>query len=164
VEALPRRCRGQDAVHTAADAYLPKLKDQDPEATSAYVMRTPFYNATWRTIAGLVGMLFRKPPKHRMPEAMKEMLDDVTMDGVPMQVFAQDGERRSIEGRPARHPRRLSDRQRRRLTQADVKKQNLRPMMRCTTPSDHQLEDRARQQRHVLTQVVLKEGNVGRQR
>jgi hypothetical protein len=40
-----KRCRdaadGEDAVHNAAETYLPKLKDQTPTDYQAYVMRAP---------------------------------------------------------------------------------------------------------------------------
>lgn len=87
------RCRdvtsGQDAVHFAADRYLPKLKDQTMTDYTAYVMRATFYNATWRTVAGLVGMLFRQPPKIEAPEQVKVYFDDITMSGTPLHLFAQ---------------------------------------------------------------------------
>lgn len=88
-----KRCRdaaeGQDSIHKAGESYLPMLKDQTQEDYNAYKLRATFYNATWRTIAGLVGMIFRKPPKVEVPENVKEYLKDVTTSGVPFQVFAQ---------------------------------------------------------------------------
>jgi hypothetical protein len=88
-----KRCRdvsaGQDAVHAGGEAYLPKLKDQQDADYKAYVMRASFYNATWRTIAGLVGMLFRQPPAVEVPEVLKALLEDVDAAGTPMQLFAQ---------------------------------------------------------------------------
>jgi hypothetical protein len=84
-DALPRwtKCRdviaGEDAVHNAGEKYLPKLSGQDANEYAAYVKRTPFYNATARTIDGLVGMLFRKEPVVTAPAAMDSMLDDMTL-------------------------------------------------------------------------------------
>lgn len=94
VRMLPRwqRCRdaadGQDAVHDAGEKYLPKLRDQTKEDYEAYKGRAVFFNATWRTISGLLGMVFRKPPIVEVPDEAKPLLDDVTMEGVPFQVFA----------------------------------------------------------------------------
>ncbi len=79
---------GQDAVHDAGEAYLPRLSDQENAEYEAYKKRTPFYNATWRTIVGLQGMLFRKPPKIEVPESMKDMLKDITLDGTPLHLLA----------------------------------------------------------------------------
>lgn len=70
---------GEDAVHKAGERYLPKLKGQDSGDYAAYVKRAPFYNATARTIDGMVGMLFRKEPVIEVPEAMRGMLDDMTL-------------------------------------------------------------------------------------
>lgn len=89
-----KRCRdaaaGQDAVHAAGVLYLPKLKNQDTDEYKAYLLRTSFYNATGRTISGLIGMLFRKPPKMECPEGIKADLKDVDMRGKPFTMFAQD--------------------------------------------------------------------------
>ena len=88
-----KRCRdvvaGQDAVHDAKTLYLPRLKDQVAEEYDSYTMRAPFFNASWRTVAGFVGMLFRKPPTLEVPSAMEDMLDDITLSGVSFHNFAQ---------------------------------------------------------------------------
>lgn len=81
---------GQDAVHKAGTAYLPKLKDQEETDYRAYVTRAGFYNATWRTIAGLSGMMFRKPPKVEIPAGIAPMMADVDMAGTSLDVFARD--------------------------------------------------------------------------
>lgn len=95
-----KRCRdvaaGQDAVHAAKAAYLPKLKDQTDDDYSAYVQRALFFGATWRTIAGLVGMLFRKPPAIEAPAGVTEFLADITTGGVPFHVFAQQVSEESL--------------------------------------------------------------------
>ncbi len=81
---------GQDAVHAAKELYLPKLKDQSNDDYASYVKRATFYNATWRTIAGMLGMLFRKPLIIDVPAAIEQFLEDISMDGSPLQVFAQE--------------------------------------------------------------------------
>jgi len=89
-----KRCRdaaaGQDAVHAAGTEYLPRLSDQNDDDYKAYVMRTPFFNATWRTLEGMKGMLFRKPPTITVPATAEPLMDDVTRAGVPLVVFAQN--------------------------------------------------------------------------
>lgn len=89
-----KRCRdaasGQDAVHDAGGEYLPKLKDQTEDDYKAYRNRAVFFNATWRTISGLVGMLFRKPPKTESPTVTEALLDTVTDDGQPFNIFARN--------------------------------------------------------------------------
>ena len=88
-----RTCRdvslGQRAVHAGGTRYLPTLKDELKQDYQARLMRTPFYNASWRTIAGLRGMMFRKPPKVDAPAAVTEMLKDVTMSGISLELLAQ---------------------------------------------------------------------------
>lgn len=80
-----KKCRdaaeGQDAVHKAGTAYLPALTGQDAKAYAAFKSRTPFFNATQRTIDGLVGMVYRKYPTTTAPDAMAEILADLTLEG-----------------------------------------------------------------------------------
>jgi hypothetical protein len=100
-----KRCRdvvaGQDAMHTARTAYLPKLKDESDGADGylngtsdgdygARLKRSDFFNATWRTIDALGGMVFRKPIKVEVPAGIKDYLDDITMSGVSMEDFAKE--------------------------------------------------------------------------
>lgn len=127
-----QRCRdvseGQDAVHAGGEAYLPKLKDQEPQEYAAYVKRAQFYNATWRTISGLVGMMFRKPPSIDVPQSLTEQLDDVTMTGVPLQAFANTiAEEAMTIGRVGimvDYPAAPAG-----ISQADAARLNLRPIM-----------------------------------
>lgn len=79
---------GQAAVHAAGTLLLPKLSEQTSEEYDAYRSRTPFYNATWRTIVGLQGMVFRKPPVVEVPPVVKPMLDNVTLSGENLYIFA----------------------------------------------------------------------------
>lgn len=81
-------CNGQDAVHKAGDLYLPRLSEQTNAEYEAYKGRTPFYNATWRTIVGLQGMLFRKPPRVTVPGSVKELIENVDQAGTPLHMFA----------------------------------------------------------------------------
>src|SRR5512139_2628362 len=59
---------GEDAIKAAGEKYLPKLESQSEEEYQAYKARAVFFNATARTLAGYVGMIFRKPPYVRLPE------------------------------------------------------------------------------------------------
>lgn len=81
---------GTDAVHSGGETYLPRLKDQSAEDYQKFVQRTPLFNATWRTIAGLSGMIFRKPPIVKVPNAIESMMDDITMAGESLYMVAQD--------------------------------------------------------------------------
>ena len=81
---------GQDAIYIAGPLYLPYLSEEDPVEYQKRLKRTPFYNATWRTMASFVGMMFRKPPTLEAPDKLKKLLEDVTMSGVSFDNFAQD--------------------------------------------------------------------------
>lgn len=91
-----KRCRdvvsGQDAIYAAcqfAKFYLPPLVDESQTEYLARLHRAGFYNATWRTIAGFVGMLFRRPATLDVPKQAKALLEDVTMTGVSFEAFAK---------------------------------------------------------------------------
>lgn len=157
-----QRCRdvaaGQDAIHSAGEAYLPKLKDQTKEDYEAYVARATFYNATWRTIAGLLGMLFRKEPGKEVAKDLEEIIQDVTMSGVPFQVFAQHvAEECMVVGRVGvfvDYP--VVDTET--MTGADVLALNLRPSMNIyKAESIVNWRCRRVNNKYVLSQVVLKE-------
>lgn len=78
---------GQKAMHEAGATYLPKLKGQDEEEYKAYKNRAQFFNASWRTITALSGMLLRKPPEIKVPSGVN--LETVTQDGKDIYTFIQ---------------------------------------------------------------------------
>jgi len=53
--------RGGDAVKKAGRKYLPQLTGQDEERYQSYKQRSMFYDATMRTVQGLMGAIFRRP-------------------------------------------------------------------------------------------------------
>jgi hypothetical protein len=89
-----KRCRdaadGQDAVHEAGTEYLPILADQSSSEYNAYKKRACFYNATWRTIAGLQGMIFRKPAIVDVAAVVEPLLEDVSLCGENLHMFTLD--------------------------------------------------------------------------
>ena len=127
------KCRavsaGQKAVHAAGELFLPKLKDQTAEDYKSYKLRASFFNASFRTISALSGLIFRKPPVVDVPKSIEPMLEDITMSGIDFQIFAQqtaieilttgrmgvlvDFPSQSTEG----------------MTQADAEAQKIRPTM-----------------------------------
>lgn len=89
------RCRdamnGQDAVHAAGVKYLPQLKEQSNSDYASYKKRACWYNASWRTTAGLVGMMFRKPPKENgIPDKVNEYLKNVNLCGSDLTAFVKN--------------------------------------------------------------------------
>lgn len=79
--------KGQDAVHDSATESLPKLADQTADEYLNYKKRALFFNATWRTIVGLQGMIFRKPPKVSVGATVEPLLKDITLSGKSLQMF-----------------------------------------------------------------------------
>lgn len=122
-------CKGQDAIHGAGVAYLPKLTEQTDTEYAAYRDRTPFYGATWRTITGLQGMIFRKPPSVSVPKSIEEMLKDINLSGTPLHIFALEASEECLKlgrvGVFVDFPE-VSEG----ATAADMGVQNLRPSMK----------------------------------
>jgi hypothetical protein len=178
-----KRCRdvmaGQDAMRaatiassvkrmetqTTVEAYIPALKDQTPSDYTSYVCRAPFYNASWRTVSGLNGMLFRKSPTVDVQESVRPLLDDVTLCGEPLEMFAKDvGEECLAVGRvgvlvdyPVAVQLDANGREVQ-MTQADAERLNLRPTF-CTYKAESIInwQERVINNKNVLAQVVLVE-------
>jgi len=79
------KCRtvagGEEAVKDAGVRFLPALTEQSPNEYSAYKERALFYGATGRTVEGLQGAIFRKPPLIQEKEGrVKKELSSVTQD------------------------------------------------------------------------------------
>jgi hypothetical protein len=136
-----RRCRdvvaGQDAIYAACEAtnrYLPKLVDETLEDYNARLQRTPFYNATWRTIAGFVGMLFRKPPTLEVPKKVEILLKDVTMSGMSFEALAKEAAYEDLTvsrlGIFVDHPKQKFKADGSTLSVAEAEKLGQRPTMR----------------------------------
>jgi hypothetical protein len=157
-----QRCRdtvaGNDAVKAAGTRYLPSLTDQTTDDYQAYKTRAQFFNATWRTISALSGMIFRRPPVIDVAPSVEPYLDDVTMSGISFHILAQratlevlttgrlgilvDYPQQSVEG----------------MTLADAQKLNLRPSMNVY-PAESIINWRTGRvgNQTVLTLVVLTE-------
>lgn len=93
--ALPmwEKCRdaaeGQDAVHAKGARYLPKLSEQTEAEYQAFKGRALFYGATGRTVDGLSGLVFRRPPAVEVLAAVEYLLEDVDTSGTPLLTFAE---------------------------------------------------------------------------
>jgi hypothetical protein len=78
---------GADAVKQAN--LLPTLDGATLTAQESYRARAMFYNATARTVAGLVGAVFRRPPQITWPEGLDAQRDNITRTGMPLVSFAK---------------------------------------------------------------------------
>ncbi len=87
---------GERAVKARGPEYLPMLSGMTPEDYTAYKMRTEFHEATARTLDGLTGAIFRKPPTLDHPEGAEEIIANITSRGTPFGTFAKNGTREVI--------------------------------------------------------------------
>lgn len=72
---------------------VPPLSKQTDEEYKAMVDRATYFNATGRTLDGLLGMAFRKPVNAKYPAAMRQIIDDMTLakdDVVNLDDFCYD--------------------------------------------------------------------------
>lgn len=93
-KSLPqwRKCKhaieGQHGIHEHGEMYLSKLSGQNDAEYRAYVKRALYYNATGRTVDGLTGMLFLKPPQVETT-GMDNIITDITMTGLSLHQFTE---------------------------------------------------------------------------
>jgi hypothetical protein len=76
---------GEDSVKAAGETYLPRLSAHTDAEYAAYKSRASFYNATSRTAAGYVGMIFRRAPFIKLtppnpPLALEKAMTALTDD------------------------------------------------------------------------------------
>jgi len=80
---------GQERIHAKKETYLPKLTGESDTDYKGRLSRSEFFNATWRTVAGLTGMAFRKEPVIDAPTAIEEHLDDIDLAGTSLDIMAK---------------------------------------------------------------------------
>lgn len=81
---------GRDAVIAKGATYVPDLPGGDAAMNKSYRARGNFFNATKRTIQGMVGAIFQDAPEVDFPTMFKEYLDDITLTNVNFQMFMQE--------------------------------------------------------------------------
>lgn len=154
-EKLRDCAAGQEAIHKKSIKYLPRLSSQTNSEYKAYLMRALFYGATSRTIDGLSGMIFRKKPQVEIPDAMRDMVEDVTLDGTNLMGFAEavidDDITVGRAGILVDHPAMLAD-----TTLAQAEASNIRPFLKHYTAENiFNWKTEGRNNAQVLTQVRL---------
>lgn len=82
--------QGEEAVKDAGIVYLPKLSGQHDSEYLDYKSRAMFYGASGRTVQGLTGAIFRKPPDIKFPEANKELLKTIGRHKEPIEDVAKE--------------------------------------------------------------------------
>lgn len=99
-----QRCRdcfnGSDAVKSKGTRYLPALASHvaNPILYEEYLLRALFFNAMARTVDGLSGAIFQKPPTWKdAPSQMDEHFKDVSLRGQPLESFMLDTTREILK-------------------------------------------------------------------
>ena len=92
--------KGGDAVQEAGEKFLPKLIDMELTAYENYKKRALFYNATKRTVDGLVGALFQKDTYLSFPtnkkdleerqEEIDDFFDNISLQKLPFNLLLKD--------------------------------------------------------------------------
>ncbi|MCG8041309.1 MAG: DUF4055 domain-containing protein [Candidatus Thiodiazotropha endolucinida] len=74
-------CQGEYAVKAAGEEYLPRPNPDDfslenKKRYEQYLKRAVFYNATGRTLDGLLGLVFRKDPVTEIPSVLEPLREN----------------------------------------------------------------------------------------
>lgn len=80
---------GEHEVHEAKTTYLPKLPQENDESYNTRLLMTPWFNASWRTIIGLRGMMFRREPKVVFPTSATDLMKNIDNQGSSFTSFLQ---------------------------------------------------------------------------
>ncbi len=88
---------GEDVVKSRGQEHLARPEGMSTDGYAGYLQRTEFFPATSRTIDGLVGAIFRKPPQVEAPPSFEEQLETFTRWRGPFVPFAKRVVREVIE-------------------------------------------------------------------
>ena len=90
------KCRdayeGQEAIIDRGSEYVAPLDTQTPSEYVAYLRRGLYFNATARTVQGMVGASFRRPPSIEAGAA-EDLLADATLTDLPFDSLAKQAMR-----------------------------------------------------------------------
>lgn len=155
---------GKKAVHKAGEVYLPKLSGQSPKQYNAYVKRANFYNASWRTIAMLQGLLFRVEPTKELPALVETYALDISMRGVDLDKFASEFAYEKLTigfvGILVDHPKKVET-EGQQITVAQAEALGLRPTLQLyKAESIINWKFKLIANKWTLTMVVLKEAKI----
>jgi hypothetical protein len=116
-------------IKAGNEKYLPKPSGIDVNDYKNYVDRAVYYNFTGRTADGLKGMLFRKPPIVKFPDAAEDYNNSVSQDGQSLIDFTQDVVKELIN--PSRCGILLDapNQEGENITVAQAEEQNLKPYL-----------------------------------
>jgi hypothetical protein len=83
-------CAGQHEVRKLREHVLPKLGSQDAQEYDDYLRGALYTNYTGRTLEGLLGMVFRKPPINKITNSFSPIYDDIDLKDNSTPLFAQN--------------------------------------------------------------------------
>ena len=88
---------GEDAVKAGGERYLKRLDCQTDAEFVAYRGRASFFNATARTADGYIGLIFRRPPFVKVPDAssgvgkaLAQFVNDADMLGTSLYGYTKN--------------------------------------------------------------------------
>jgi hypothetical protein len=90
---------GEDAIRRGAEMYLPRLDSQTDADYDAYKTRASFFNATARSAAGYIGLIFRRAPFIKLTpqnpgaglaKAMGDFSNDLDLRGTSLYGYAKN--------------------------------------------------------------------------
>jgi hypothetical protein len=88
------KCRcaleGEDAIKGGGETYLAKLSGQDDNEYHAYRERAMYYDATDRTVQGLVGAVTHEEPEVTFPKGLEDSLDHVGGTDVKLETLLDE--------------------------------------------------------------------------
>ncbi|QZA70448.1 portal [Erwinia phage AH03] len=157
---------GEVAVKKQGPKYLPypngtsPSKKEDKERYAKYGKRAVFYGVTKRTIAGLIGQVFKKPADIKVPGAMQKVMENASGAGVSVQQLSKKAETYALaygrSGVLVDYPETGGE-----LTQAELESGNIRPTLTVYSPMEiynWRVIDRGAEE--ILSLVVLAESYV----
>jgi hypothetical protein len=91
-EVVRDTMKGEKAIKSKGEQYLPKAAGKSREEYTAYTRRVKFKSFVRRTADGLHGEVFKKPPfiTGDESEPFKELLKNVNLEGDSLEQFASD--------------------------------------------------------------------------
>lgn len=78
-------CAGDFEVKIKGETYLPRLQVGDDNSYRRYLQRAYYNNVTGRTLEGLVGAIFRKPPEYDLPPELEYLLEGADKHGLSIE-------------------------------------------------------------------------------
>lgn len=148
---------GTRKLREKGERYLPRLIGEDAASYKARLNRTTLFNATWRTIMGFQGLLFRKPAVIVVPPSVEPLMEDVTASGISLRMLALEVTEECLEvsrvGLWVNYPPADPG-----MTQADAARLNMRPSIRmCEAEDIYNWREERINNKVQLSQVRLKE-------